>query len=201
MNFQVSGKLWNRSLVMSDVETGSLWSHLLGKAMDGELKGKTLDTVPSVITSWEDWKSIHPETSVMIWPQDKGKQYTTSFFQQKNRNTFGIGYVDGETAKCYSCRKLTLNPLVNDTVANNPILILFDQPTGAAWCYDRTVDDKVLVFESKDDQYFDTETHSSWDLRTGVATDGPMKGTQLNPRVVIPTYESAWRMFHPETET
>ena len=30
LTFQVSGMLWKRSLVMRDIETGSLWSHLLG---------------------------------------------------------------------------------------------------------------------------------------------------------------------------
>ena len=29
--------LWNRSLVMYDVETRSHWSHILGEAMQGEL--------------------------------------------------------------------------------------------------------------------------------------------------------------------
>ena len=185
---------------MADEETGSLWSHLLGKAMDGELKGKTLDTVPSVITSWADWKSIHPDTSVMIWPQDRGMQYTTSFFKMKSRHTFGIGYVDGDTAKCYSCKFLATRPLVNDIVAENPILILFDESTGAGWCFDRTVDDQVLVFGRKDGEYIDKETNSSWDLKAGVATDGPLKGKQLTPRVAIPTFEVAWFTFHPNSE-
>ena len=35
----VSGKLWNRSLIMMDKETDSLWSHLLGEAMAGPLEG------------------------------------------------------------------------------------------------------------------------------------------------------------------
>ena len=43
----VSGKLWNRSLVMQDTETKSLWSHILGEAMDGELKGVVLKSLPS----------------------------------------------------------------------------------------------------------------------------------------------------------
>ena len=38
LTFRVSGKLWNRSLIMSDVETRTEWSHLLGRAMAGKLK-------------------------------------------------------------------------------------------------------------------------------------------------------------------
>ena len=35
LTFGVSGMLWNRSLVMYDKETGTLWSHILGEAMQG----------------------------------------------------------------------------------------------------------------------------------------------------------------------
>ena len=45
LTFQVSGKLWNRSLVMRDLETGSLWSHILGECMEGELMGKKLELI------------------------------------------------------------------------------------------------------------------------------------------------------------
>ena len=43
LTLQVSGKLWNRSLVIRDIETESLWSHILGKCMDGDLKDATFD--------------------------------------------------------------------------------------------------------------------------------------------------------------
>jgi hypothetical protein len=38
LTFCVSGQLWNRSLVMMDLETKSLWSHLLGRGMQGKHK-------------------------------------------------------------------------------------------------------------------------------------------------------------------
>ena len=48
-----NGMLWNRSLVMYDRETESSWSHILGEAMDGKMKGATLDHVPS--DRWTLW--------------------------------------------------------------------------------------------------------------------------------------------------
>ena len=63
--FQVSGKLWQRSLVMRDLQTGSLWAHLLGECMEGPLKGKTLTPIPAAITSWKEWKTAHPNTTVL----------------------------------------------------------------------------------------------------------------------------------------
>ena len=49
LTFAVSGLLWNRSLVMIDKETRSLWSHLLGESMQGPLQGKPLDFLTATI--------------------------------------------------------------------------------------------------------------------------------------------------------
>jgi hypothetical protein len=48
LTFTVSGKLWRNSLIMEDKETGSLWSHITGEALEGAMKGQHLKTIPSV---------------------------------------------------------------------------------------------------------------------------------------------------------
>ena len=201
MNFCVSGKLWNRSLVMLDEETQSLWSHLLGKCMQGELAGIELKTCPSVIIDWAAWKRQYPETDAMVWPLRGGRSpgYDVSFYEQNPEN-FVIGYVSGGTAKSYGFPDLRQNPLVNDEVAKQPIVIWFDKKSGAAWCFERTIDELVLEFRDVDGQAIDEETNSQWDLRTGIAMAGKLKGRQLTQRVVIPSFAKAWTMFHPDTE-
>ena len=73
--------LWNRSLVMYDVETKSNWSHILGRAMDGEMKGTRLEMLPSeifarqVFTTYEDEKlgvELIPRIGVdnVMWASD-----------------------------------------------------------------------------------------------------------------------------------
>ena len=57
----VSGKLWNHSLVMVDQETGSLWSHLLGRAMSGPMKGTNLKTLPGLDDRLENVAADAPE--------------------------------------------------------------------------------------------------------------------------------------------
>ena len=49
-DFGVSGKLIMNVLVMYDRQTKSLWSQLLGKAVQGPLKGTELDFLPSFQT-------------------------------------------------------------------------------------------------------------------------------------------------------
>lgn len=65
LTFIVSGKLWRNSLIMQDKETGSLWSHITGECLDGELKGAQLEMIPVVQTSWAEWSADHPNTRVL----------------------------------------------------------------------------------------------------------------------------------------
>ena len=199
LNFCVSGKLWNRSLIMLDEETQSQWSHLLGKCMKGKLKDTELKPIPSVIADWGSWKEQNPNTDAMVWPvQGRKLNYDVSFYDDMPEH-FVIGFVSRRTAKSYSFPKLYEKPLVNDEVAGQSIVIWFDKNSRAAWCFDREIDDRLLEFELKDDSIVDLQTDSSWDLRNGVATSGELQGTKLNPRVVIPSYAQAWKMFHPNS--
>jgi len=78
LTFIVSGKLWRNSLIMMDEETGSLWSHVTGECLEGEHAGAVLDVVPSVQTSWAEWKSAHPATRVL----EKSDEITSSHYEE-----------------------------------------------------------------------------------------------------------------------
>jgi hypothetical protein len=78
--FIVSGKLWRNSLIMMDEETGSLWSHVTGEALDGTKKGRRLETVPSVQTTWTRWTLEHPEAKLLKKGTEiRGSQYQRYF--------------------------------------------------------------------------------------------------------------------------
>ena len=66
---------------MKDLETKSLWSHLLGKCMEGELKGTQLMTLPALLTDWETWNRIHPETTVLLMRRTDN-QFTRGMYRQ-----------------------------------------------------------------------------------------------------------------------
>ncbi|NJN43921.1 MAG: DUF3179 domain-containing protein [Anaerolineae bacterium] len=61
-SFGVSGKLIRNVMVMYDRQTGTLWSQLLGEAVQGELQGTKLEFLPSLQTTWADWKTQNPNT-------------------------------------------------------------------------------------------------------------------------------------------
>lgn len=63
--FGVSGNLINSNLVMYDRLTESYWPQILGKAINGDMKGFRLSQFPVVWTTWERWKKVYPQTKVL----------------------------------------------------------------------------------------------------------------------------------------
>src|SRR5260370_34716922 len=56
---------------MFDRETGTLWSHLTGEALDGPLVGNHLEQVLSEQTTWGRWRAEHRQTLMLdVDPSD-----------------------------------------------------------------------------------------------------------------------------------
>jgi len=199
LTFQVSGMLWNRSLVMRDLETKTLWSHILGEAMQGELKGEKLKIIPSTIASWRSWKADHPETTVLALDRT-ARQFKTDF--QKRPGTFVLGLAVRGKTKAYPFDVLKEQPVINDTFDEHPILITFDEKSTGARMYLRTIDNRTLTFEAaKDGTLTDKESHSTWNPATGRCTKGELNGQSLKPLPAIISFRKAWNTFHPDSET
>jgi hypothetical protein len=49
---------------MHDVETGTWWSHILGRGMRGPLEGTQLQPISTSLMSWEAWLEAHPDTTL-----------------------------------------------------------------------------------------------------------------------------------------
>ncbi|MFQ5595708.1 MAG: DUF3179 domain-containing protein [Anaerolineae bacterium] len=69
LTFGVSGKLYQNNLIMYDHQTESLWSQLLGQAVAGPLQGEQLRLLTAGQSTWEDWRSEHPDTKVLSKPK------------------------------------------------------------------------------------------------------------------------------------
>lgn len=68
--FGVSGLLWNSNLVMYDDRTNSLWSQIDALAIRGPVTGEILTLVPSMITTWGEWRDSYENTRVLLPPPD-----------------------------------------------------------------------------------------------------------------------------------
>lgn len=191
--------LWNRSLVMRDLETGSLWSHILGRCMKGDLEGEELSFVPGTVTTWNEWKTKFPETTVLGMSR---KTFDYQRFAYSEPSGFVIGIKVGQTVKAYTFAYLSENPIVQEVLAGTPIVLAFDPVSTRAFVFDRALNDEMITFEDvySDGALVDQKTGSRWDPWSGEATSGELKGASLSTRYGIISFRKAWALFYPETE-
>jgi hypothetical protein len=191
--------LWNRSLVMMDIETGSLWSHILGEAMQGELKGTQLESLPCDMVTWDAWLREHPRTTVLNLSRSKQPDYTKEFYKQPER--FVLGFTGNYGIQHCSFTTLIQHPLLNADARGLPLLIAFDPESTSARIFSRKLDDKQLTFAAhKNGHVRDDQTGSIWNRATGIAVEGPLQGKRLEPHVGIMSYTRAWLTFHPDSK-
>ena len=71
LTFGVSGKLRNSDMVMFDRETESWWQQAIGEGIVGDLTGVELQTLPSWMESWGEFKARNPDGLVMDQPDTR----------------------------------------------------------------------------------------------------------------------------------
>lgn len=197
LTFVVSGQLWNGSLVMMDRETKSLWSHILGKCVQGELKGEELPILDSDVTTWKAWLSEYPDTEVLNLRRTS-KNYSAEFYNRPER--FAYGFTAG--GKNFHVTFVTLRqaPVQNLTLEKETLLLTFDPDSTGAHLFSRRLDERVLTFaEDKEGLLRDQQTGSLWSRTKGVAVEGPFQGKQLDHEPAIITFTHKWKLFHPDS--
>ncbi len=197
LTFQVSGKLWMRSLVMSDVETKTEWAHLLGRGMAGELKGKTLQPLITDMVTWSAWRKQYPNTTVLDMNRTS-KNYTRKYYRDPAKFVFGFE-LDGK-AWALPMQKIMDNPVHPFEIEGHSLLATFDTEGAVTRLFEVSVDGQSLTFAQVDEKTMkDEQTKSVWKIATGEAIGGPMNGKLLKQRVGIMSYRRAWKNFHPES--
>jgi len=83
--FAVSGLLYQSDVLLYDQKTESLWSQLMKQAVTGSRLGQNLVQLPAHHASWQAWKAMHPNSSVL--------SRQTGFKRDYNRNPY-VGYED-----------------------------------------------------------------------------------------------------------
>ena len=60
LTFVNSGALWRDTLVLQDLETGTLWTAATGRALWGSLAGERLEPIPAVLSTMNAFAAAHP---------------------------------------------------------------------------------------------------------------------------------------------
>lgn len=186
-----------RSLVMSDVETKTEWSHLLGRGMKGELKGKVLQPVVTDMVTWAAWREDFPETTVLDM-SNTSRNYTSEFYRDPDRFVFGF-QVDGKNW-ALPLTQMMQKPVHSFRVGDLSLLAAFDNEGVATRLFEAKAGDQELDFVQLDDETMqDRQTESRWSISRGKASAGPLSGTELKQRVGIMSFRKAWQNFHPKS--
>lgn len=60
----------NATLLLKDLRSGSHWIHYNGTGLDRRASGIELPWIPTYHMEWADWLDLHPNTEVMLAPDD-----------------------------------------------------------------------------------------------------------------------------------
>ena len=223
--FGVSGKLLRDALLMYDHQTQTLWSHITGEAVEGELKGKQLKMLAGTPRiTWKDWKRNHPLTKVLSVSRDRHRPERLTqdpivddyaqYHASPNAGISGTRYTDdrlmdkvlvvgvriNENYRAYPFTAFKKQSIINDEVDDVPLLAFHDLESNATAVFLRTVDGQTLKFEPAQGYFVkDTTTKTTWNLITGMATEGKFKGHTLERLPAMNIYWFAWARHHPET--
>lgn len=143
-DFGSSGLLMRSNKLMVDRQTRTLWDQLtgrpvLGPLVDGPATG--LKVLPSVVTTWSEWRRRHPDTQVLSRDTghrrtyEPGAPYADYFASPETmfpvRPTPGMppktrifGLVSGDAVRAYTIRDLTRANLVQDRVGSLGVVLV-----------------------------------------------------------------------------
>jgi hypothetical protein len=189
LDFGVSGKLIMNVLVMYDRQTDSLWSQLIGEAVEGELAGTKLEYLPSWMTTWSDWKTRYPDTVALEKGYSGQVDPYTGYYLSEEAGVIGEDHKDDRLARKQWIVGVSLEDVA---VAYN---------TANSAVFDRSTSEGVLTFEIEEGlTLVDQETGSTWDGLTGEAIEGSLKGETLRRLKSTSSFWFGWKDFYPDTK-
>lgn len=214
LDFGVSGSLWNDALVMVDRQTGSLWSHVTGECIDGELKGMRLSSIPSLLMPFDEWSRLNPKGRVLAKrPGEAQASRYMEYVASSRQGIFGTrakrlelepkaivqGVALGGTAAAVPRDSLEEGVPVAFELGDRSLVAV--KAGGAVLIYDRHLNGKVLDLEPAASESMplirDRATGTVWNAVTGFGVSGPLAHDALSAVPSIPAYWFAWLNFYP----
>ena len=152
--------LWRNSLIMRDRESGTLWSHITGRAIEGPARGAALRAIDSVQTTWAKWSDEHPKTSVLAKTEDVRSSHYERYFNDPERlglfraqwlmdvmpgKTLVYGVVVGAHAAAVTEEALNSGPSIRVQLGNATVVVTKDADGGVRAHLDGDAGDTVPV--------------------------------------------------------
>ena len=231
LDFGTTGRLRLSDLVMYDRQTETWWQQLTGTGLVGEHAGRELIRLPAAIVAWRDFRSAYPGETVLSRETGHSRRYGANPYAGYDSSTQPfllrstpdprlpamervLHVAAGGTERIYPFGAFTDEPVINDEVGGEPVVVMshsgtlsaLDEPRIAdsrripsAAAYARRLEGRTLEFELRDGRIADTATGSVWNL-FGEAVEGPLAGSRLAPLSRGEHFAFAWLAFHPDAD-
>jgi hypothetical protein len=208
--------------VFQDRETGSRWQQSSLQAISGPLKGEHLELYPFLLTSWGEWRRLHPDTLVlkplpgyaeripernqMISQGLSGEgSAPPGVLRVDNRlkpKTMILGLAVSGADEAFSLAVLRRQRVINLDLGGQPVVVIHQPGSDTTTAFIARAKGMLLKFtpaNAEASELIDEQTKSHW-TAYGECTSGSLKGTKLSSLILEPEYWFAWSEFHPETK-
>ncbi len=115
-----------------------------------------------------------------------------------------LGVRLNEATRAYPFSLLSQQPVINDELAGEPILIWFNPETMTGAAYHREIGGDVLTFQVDDEDpnlLRDLETNSVWLGPSGRGEAGEHQQSALLPLIFTTAFEFGWYGYFPQSDT
>lgn len=178
--FGVSGLLYNSDVLLYDRNTESLWSQIYASSISGEMVGKKLKMIPISHTSWQDWRSKHPDTLVLSDDTGYSRDYARDPYSGYETSPALYFSVNNRAPETYHPKELVVGLEVDGVYKAYPFIEL----------------EKYGQSKFSDDVNGQTIT-VSWDGKNRAVNLSDSSGKDI---AGIQGFWFAWFAFHPDTE-
>jgi len=205
--FGTSGLLYRNNLVAYDRNTGSLWSQMLMRSVNGERIGESTRLIDQVVeTTWAVWKEMYPESKVLsdntgfdrnysAWAY--GKEYDNKhdvfLFPPKNRldnrlqskSRVHAVFPSGPLDENSDVRIYELNAfdedleLVEDTFGGKEIVVAGSSDLHFTVSFEAEHDQQFKAVMNSLPVIMESADGTRWDI-FGEAVSGPLEGEILD---------------------
>lgn len=188
--FGVQGALLGNAMTFWDHDTGSVWSQPTGEAVAGPRKGRRLELLPSAYTTWESWRTAHPDTLALDVPAGAtgtGLEHLAIVLDLAG-DAVAFRYVD-----------LAEYGVINEVVGGLEVAVVVDPTDTNRWqTFARRVDGGALSLAIEDGELVDLETGTRWDPVRGLGISGPLADESLGLLPGFTIFPEDFATFWPE---
>ncbi len=147
--------------MFEDATTKSWWQQATGVAIAGSLKGSHLNEIPSHQASLASWLRLHPNSTILqpdsnykdeyddLADFDKGtikghlEKRDSASWKMKS---WVVGIKTNGMEKAFDWNDLLQHYFIQDTIGNQPVLLVLEKDTSSFHAFNRSVHGQTLFF-------------------------------------------------------